>query len=413
MRIIVITDGPVAGTGFSEEMKHLTFRWAQNKHEVIWLSLQHFGCPIDYYDFMFPDLPHKNAKVKIVGNWGSPKDFGSRIFPRHYAEYTPDIVLLMGDPYLLDKYAPLKKRMGFPLIHYVTLDGLPIPLKWLNKLRVPNLLVTMTNWARQEYAKLGINSATIYHGVNWEWWQTTKENKMKARQKYNVPEDCVVFINWEVNQHRKRLDALLRCWKQFKPETKNAKLLLWTDWDCRLGWDLESLIKQLDIPRETILSPKDLTGHHKLWEMAEPVTTTKEIAMLGDVYVSTTSGEGFGKCSLEAQTLGIPVIITKYSACPEVVGDAGVLVRSYYGQKGRFRWHDNVRTVEGALVNEKLFTEALYRMYDNKEERLKLGLLGKQHSKQFDYDRAVIPRWLNLFKQINPDILLMKELLQI
>jgi len=413
MKIMVISDGPTSGTGFGEELRHLVFRWVQMGHEVIWLSLQHFGCPTDYYDFMFPDLPHKNAKVKIIGNWGNPKDFGSRIFPRHYTEYTPDVVLLMGDPYLLDKYVPLKKRMGFPLIHYITLDGLPIPLRWLDKLHVPNLLVTMTDWARQEYAKLGINSVTIYHGVNWEWWSTTKENKMKVRQKYNIPEDCVVFINWEVNQHRKRLDALLRCWKQFRPETKNAKLLLWTDFWCRLGWDLEPLIKQLGIPRETILSPKDLTGKDKLWEMAEPVTTTKEIAMLGDVYVSTTSGEGFGKCMLEAQALNMPIIITKYSSTPEVVGNAGILVPSYRGQKGRFRWHNSVRSVEGAVVNEKLFTEGLYRLYDNKEERVKLGLLGKEHSKQFDYDKVIVPRWLSLFKQINPDLILAKELLEI
>ena len=139
----------------------------------------------------------------------------------------------------------------------------------------------------------------------------------------------------------------------------------------------------------------------------------KEIAMLGDVYVSTTSGEGFGKCLLEAQVLGMPVVATKYSAVPEVVGKAGVLVPSYRGRKGLFRWHDNIRSVDGAVVNEERFAEALYRMYVSKEERDRIGMIGRKHAQTFDYDKYIVPQWNDVLSKINPDIVMAHELLNI
>ena len=755
MHLFLISDGCYSGTGFGEELKNLAFRWAQQGHEVTWLDLQHMGSPATAYDTDFPDIPHKGSKVRRLGNWGNPRSFGSEVFIRHYEEYCPDIVLLLGDPYLMQSYARLKMQVGFPLIFYVTLDGLPIQPDWIPLLQVPNVLVTITEWARQEYRKFGLEPTTIHHGINWLWWQTTPENKLKVREKYGIDPETIVYISWDTNQHRKRLDALLRCWKQFRPETKNTKLILYTDWNCysddtevltrggwklfkdvtysdqiatlnpkidkleyyhpnniikykfagkmfrqrgksidvlvtpnhrlwmrtygnddfsefkfvearkspkkvkykrdvkiwrgsepqyfilpcvernypfgkevveekwikmddwlrffgiwiaegstshpskgnylirvaqknkakkqtigewmnklpfhikeikngfriyskqlwsylkpfgkakekyipknikelsrkqlkilfdammlgdgtsntghgmvystaskrladdvqeialkigfagtisksysnkngkrfgiyrisissirnltpqlnfpkegrswvdynnmvycvevhnhiiyvrrngracwcgncRLGWDIdEHLIKQYDIPRETILSPKDLTGHPKLWELAEPIEKVKEIAMLGDVYVSTTSGEGFGETLLQSQALGMPVIVTKYSACPEVVGNAGVLVPCYRGRAGRFRWHDSCRSVEGGIVNEGLFTKALNTMYTNKEYRTNLGKLGRLHSKMFDYDEVIIPMWNSLLSQINPDILMMRETLKL
>lgn len=423
MHVFAISDGPYSGTGFGEELRQILFRFAQHGHEVTWLSLQHFGYPITCYDYMFPDLPHKNAKIRVVGNWGRPQDFGSKIFPKHYKEFTPDLVLLMGDPYLIDKYARLKVTLGFPLVFYVTLDGLPIPPEWKTKLEVPNVLVTMTDWARKQYANLGVQSVTIHHGINWWWWSTTKERKQQIRRQYEIPDDCTVFISWDLPQHRKRPDALIRCWKQFRPETKNTKLVLWSDWDCRIGHTIEGknpltgektgLLRLYDIPRETVLGPRELTGGDKLWEAAEPPEKVREIAQLGDVYVSSSSGEGFGRCNLEAMSMGIPVVATKYSAIPEVVGDAGILIPCYRGQAGRFRWHSNIRHVEGGIVNERKFAEALNRMYDHKDERVKLGLLARERAKMFDYEKHVVPRWLSLLEQINPDLILSRELLGI
>jgi len=227
-----------------------------------------------------------------------------------------------------------------------------------------------------------------------------------------IPEDCVLYINWEVNQHRKRLDALLRCWKAFKPESKNAKLLLYTDWNMehKLGWNIEDLIEQYNVPRDTIYSPTDLFKIPKYWEVSETSDELRRVARLGDIYISTTSGEGFGKCALEALSLGMPVIITNYSACPEVCVKGSILIPCYEGQAGKYRHDDRRRSVAGGIVNEEKFTEAMLYLYNNPKERESLGKVGRKWAKEFDYDTKIIPQWIELFESINLEEIMLAEL---
>ena len=419
---MVIGDGPKSGTGFGEEMRNIFYRLVQTgDFKVTWFALTEQGFPIDLPDSVFPDMPHKGATIKVISNRGDPMLRGANTFPKHYLTYNPEIVFFMGDPINIAGYVDepyfWKDKFHFPFYMYVTLDGLPIHPSWMKFLKKVNILITMTEWAQVEYMKKGLAPAYIYHGVNWNWWATSKKKKEAIRKKYNIPEECILFINWDVNQHRKRIDALLRCWKEFHPETKNAKLLLYTDWqmDKKLGWNIEDLIEEYEIPRETIISPLELTGKPKFWEVMEPPEVLREIATLGDIYVSTTSGEGFGKCALEALSLGMPVIITDYSACSEVCKKGSILVPtiqigfSKYG----FRWHDRTRAVEGGIVNEEKFTEAMVYLYNNADERKKLGRQARVWAKEFDYDTKIIPQWLHLFSSVSPEKIMMAEMLQV
>ena len=270
----------------------------------------------------------------------------------------------------------------------------------------------MTEWAQIEFVKVGLAPAAIHHGVNWSWWKPLqRKEKMALRKKYNISSDTTIFINWDVNQHRKRMDALLRCWSNFKPENKNAKLLLYTQWQMDMGWDINNLIEQYKIPRETIISPIDLQGSPKYQECAESVIKLKEIASLGDIYVSTTSGEGFGKCSLEALSLGMPVIITDYAASSEVCAKGSMLIPTYKGRKGRFSYPEMFRGVELGLVDEEKFTEAMLELYYNPKERYELGMIAREWARNFDYDNIIVPKWRELLISINPDEILLSEAL--
>ena len=421
---MLIGDGPKSGTGFGEEMRNVFYRLVQTgDFEVTWFSLTDQGFPIMLPDSVFPDLPQKGAKIRVVSNRGDPFSFGASTFPKHYLTYNPEIVFFMGDPRNIAGYvdAPFfwKDKFHFPFFMYVTLDGLPVHPNWMQWLRKVNVLIAMTEWAREEYLNADeeeiLQPAAIHHGINWNWWKNNEKIKSRLREKYKIPENCVLFINWEVNQHRKRIDALLRCWKAFKPESKNAKLLLYTDWkmEKKLGWNIEDLIKQYDIPRETIISPLELQKTPKFWEVMEEPKKVREIARLGDIYISTTSGEGFGKCPLEAMSLGMPVIITDYSACSEVCKKGSILVPCYEGQIGRFRFDDRRRSVEGGIVNEEKFTEAMVYLYNNEVEREALGRQARRWAKEFDYDTKIIPQWISLFNYISPEKIMMAELLQV
>jgi len=417
---MVIGDGPTSGTGFGEELRNVFFRLVQTgEFEITWFSLSDLTFPRMLSDDIFPDIPHKGAKIRVVGNRGDPMAFGANTFPKHYLTYNPDAVFFMGDPTNIAGYieAPYfwKEKFHFPFYMYVTLDGLPLHPSWTKWLSHVNVLVAMTDWAQMEYVKAGFQPASIHHGVNWNWWSNNKKTKAKLRAKYGIPEDCTLFVSWDVNQYRKRTDALIRCWRDFHPETKNAKLLLYTDWNLggSMGWNIEGLISQYKVPRQNIISPIQIQGAPKYWSSAETPEQLKKIVCMGDIMLSTTSGEGFGKTGLEAMAMNLPAIITDYSACSEVHQKGSVLVPTYRGRAGRYRMDDRRRSVEAGVVDEKKFVDAMIYLYENEGERRKLGREARRWSKEFDYDKKIIPQWIKLLGNLDTDLIAAKELLNI
>jgi glycosyltransferase involved in cell wall biosynthesis len=195
----------------------------------------------------------------------------------------------MGDPRNIKPWKEVKQQIPVPLIFYATLDGLPVRPIWRTYFSYCNMVLAMTEWATYEFLKADIPvNGYIHHGVNYHYWDTNDEEKSRLRRKYRIDEDTILFISRDVNQHRKRYDVLLKCWRDFKPESKNAKLLLWTDWNCRFGFNIEQRIAQYKVPRHTIISPEDLTGFPKFWECAVTVEEELEIAKLADVYCSAS-----------------------------------------------------------------------------------------------------------------------------
>ena len=406
-----------AGTGFSEEMRNIGFRLAQTGlYEIYWVGINYVGMEMNISDITFPDIPAKGAVIKNISGVGPIDSYGFNGFEKAFNKYFPDLTITLGDPKQFIPY--VRERMKpdgikFPYLAYATLDGSPINPEWRSIFSGTNVNVAMTEWGMKEYLNAGINmNGYIHHGVNWNFFSTNKEEKAAVRNKLGIHEDTTIFISWDVNQHRKRIDALLDCWKAFKPESKKAQLFLNMDSDCSIGWNIERLIEQKEIPRETILLPENLYGRRKNWEQAETIDFHRAISLIGDVYVSTTSGEGFGKCALEAMSLGMPVIITDYSACSEVCQHGSILVPTYPGHAGRFRWHDSTRTTNGGIVDQEKFVEAMLRLYDNPDERLELGLRAREWAKQFDYDTQTLPAWLDMLGRINPDLILAEEVLR-
>jgi len=413
-KLMVCSDVIHAGTGFSEELRNVLFRLVQTgEYEVYWIGLQHIGYDMNYSDLMWSDLRHTGATIKMVSGRGPPELYGIRGFKRNFHRFAPDLFLMMGDPQHFGPYVKAKEMVPYPLMAYTTLDGLPIHPSWREIFVGVNVTLAMTEWAMLEFQKAGIPTAGyIHHGVNWQWMVSNKIEKYKVRRSFEIPDDVTLFMSWDANQFRKRYDVLLECWKKFHPESKKALLFLYTDSDCFLGWKMEDLIEQIGVPRHTVLLPEDVYGRRKYFEQAEPMEFHRMICQMGDVYVSATGGEGFGKCPVEAFSLGMPAVITDYSACSEVCEKGSILVPTYEGDVGRFRYHDKIKKVQMGLVNQEKFVEALLRLYDNPEERKELGAQAREWAKTFDYDTQIIPGWLDILSRINPDVMLAEMILK-
>lgn len=414
--IMCIGDGPFSGTGFGGELANIMYRLVQSgEYDVSWQSLQHVGYPIDLPSSVFPDLPKKKVNIRLYGTYGDQQSFGADAFVKNYRTINPDLVFFMGDPKNLLPYEQYKVRLGFPLVFYVTLDGTPVSPAWAKSLSLANLAVAMTEWAANEYRKIGCSPAWIHHGTNTKWWNITEEQKLEMKRKVGLEDDVVVFTNWDVPQFRKRPDVLLRCWKEFNKKPRKAVLNFYADWNMQssLGFNIENLAAQYGVSLDNIIDPISLQGSPKLWMSSERPETLKQNVGFGDIYVSPTSGEGFGKCGLDAMAMSMAVAITDYSACSEVHRKGSILVPCYEGRAGRYRCDDRRRSVEGGIVNEEKFVEAMEYLYEDENERRRLQKEARRWSKEFDYDTVILPQWKRLLGPLDVDVLAIKELLQI
>ena len=54
--------------------------------------------------------------------------------------------------------------------------------------------------------------------------------------------------------------------------------------------------------------------------------------LMSDLYIQPSWHEGFGNASLEAMSFGMPALVSRYTAQPEVVGSTGIIVHQLSGQ---------------------------------------------------------------------------------
>ena len=126
-----------------------------------------------------------------------------------------------------------------------------------------------------------------------------------------------------------------------------------------------------------VLAPENLT----MWEGVEEEKMAEIYGMM-DCLVHPSYGEGFGLPVLEAMACGIPVIASKNSSLPEVVGDAGILVECdpepYFTREG---WVHH-RTKISAL------RDAMELVFRDEELRGRLARMGVERASEFTWERA-------------------------
>jgi glycosyltransferase involved in cell wall biosynthesis len=152
-------------------------------------------------------------------------------------------------------------------------------------------------------------------------------------------------------QARKNVDLLVRAVRQLRAAGLPHRLVL----AGRRGWKGEAAFAEI---------ARDDTA---LW-LGE--TTPDDLAALyalADAFCSPSGYEGFGFTVAEAMAAGVPVVASRNSSLPEVVGDAGVLL--------------------DALTPEAI-AEALRPLLEDPGRRRALCAAGKARAAAFSWERA-------------------------
>ena len=303
MKLAIFSNAPWCATGYGQQTKQLTTRLVADGHEVA-----------------------------VIANWGltgAPQNHGGLVvFPQGQHPYSIDTadgfadywlgdeggrVIVLYDVWPLMDHPDLFKKHD--TYYWTPIDHQPVPPKvhaWAKN----HQTIAMAEWGQQQLAEAGIESDYIPHAVEAVFRPTPSD----WRDMVKVPQDAhvstVVSANIGMSPPRKRWAENLIAWRMFAEQHDDAYLYLHTQLRHQRGIDLVSSIELWGLPTDRVRIV-DQFSYAAGFVLPEDLA---RIYTASDVLLQATAGEGFGIPAIEAQACGTPVIVTDFSAQPELVG---------------------------------------------------------------------------------------------
>jgi hypothetical protein len=198
------------------------------------------------------------------------------------------------------------------ILSWVPIDHMnvvPAVEKWLRRENVTPVAMSKHGLAACE--RKDIEAVYIPHALEKHWKPTVTEDPWPGRFVVTIPN-----ANKGVFPSRKAWGENILAFALFAKTRPDALLYLHTEARPLGGIDLVALTEAAGIDSKQVIFA-DQYGHR----MGVPDDIMAQIYSRTDVLLSASAGEGFGLPVLEAQACGTRVIVSNFSAQPELVGD--------------------------------------------------------------------------------------------
>jgi glycosyltransferase involved in cell wall biosynthesis len=325
--ILAWCDSPTAITGFGTVANHvLRSLWDTGKYEIDVLGINYVG---DFYDR--EKFPYQITPSRLL----NPRDpYGTDAFLKAVASKVYDYIWILNDVPVVHKSA---KKFGELLsniethagkrpivIYYYPVDCHVIPFA-ADMLRVCDIPVAYMDYGRKETLKVMPELASklqqISHGVDSNVYRPlTADERRDARNTFfSLAGDKFLIVNVNRNNPRKNMPLTLQAFAEFKKKVPESYLYLHTSprdpsspyidlFGCcySLGLDIG---KDVGFP-----------ANYDIGKGGVPANILNMLYNCGDVFLTTTYGEGYGLSIVEAMSAGIPVIAPKNTNIPEFEG---------------------------------------------------------------------------------------------
>jgi glycosyltransferase involved in cell wall biosynthesis len=305
MRILWASNAPWAPSGYGTQTTQVVRRLAADGHQVAIAANYglHGSVRGDPNLPGVPILPMGNAEV------------GNDILPAHHAMWSEDGPALLLGLYDVWKYDAARFE-GIPSAWWTPIDHDPVPplvTAWAKG----HPTIAMSRFGERALADAGVDAHYVPHAIETDVFRPG--DKAAARTGMGWDQDAF-YIVVNATAHgvpmRKSWDQLLDAVGRFMARHPLARLHLHSSQVGISGPDLRELCAAADIPPDRVSwapSYAYLIGQIGPDHMAT-------LYQAADVLLSPSKGEGFGIPVIEAQACGLPVIVSDFSAQPELVG---------------------------------------------------------------------------------------------
>jgi len=355
------------------------------------------------------------GRVNQMGKWvyrniliypSGEDPFAEDVALKYYVDFKADILVWFKDIWVMRHL----HKHSINMVPYVPIDHSPVSPSITSKLHTAFFVLTPSRHGQRELMQAGLEPDIIYlpHGVDTEKFRyVPPEEKKKFKRHWFLDEDDFTVLLIARNQSRKLISRQLRVYKRFlelNPDVK-SHLYLWTS------------VKPYRMPFETYTGVADVgvnllpeimnlgLGDYVIWPDEELVKegipdvggrwNLHSLYAAADVLLGLTGGEGFFMPGLEAESVGVPILVTGYASAPEICGSGYVVPYSDYVIM-------NTPGTRYALVDIDKGAEALTKILNS--DWGKLSRKARRFAERFDWRRIISNYWIPFLDECEKEL---------
>lgn len=272
-KILIHSNGHDAFTGFGKNIKNvLTYLYKTGKYDLVEAANQ---APFFHPSYeltpwkKYGTMPESNGDIDSEIS-KSPDKRDLILRRAAYGDFGIDRLVSIEKPDLYIGIEDCWAFWGYPKIPYpqknwwnktncmiwTTLDSLPLSDSSISLAKGSKHFYVWSEFAEKALKKKGVCHAGTLHGAMdcSHFHRLPESKKLDLRKKSGISEDCFVSGFVFRNQLRKTVGDLLEALSIFQKRHPNipSKVILHTSWS--EGWPLPSLIKELELKNEDILT---------------------------------------------------------------------------------------------------------------------------------------------------------------
>ena len=391
IKVLIVSTHINQVNGYSK----VTFNILQQLAAQPWISLVHFGTQ----KLANGDLGRKYPTgVKVIDGTAMEKQkmagFAFSELPGVITSEKPDIVFIYNDLSVICGYIEeIRKAIQnrfFGLWAYVDSNYKSQPQPLIDILnRDVERIFCFTKYWKDEIKSQGITRPVdvMNHGINTQMVRPIPKDL--ARQTLGLPKDVFLFSSINRNMPRKRLDILVMSFVKLivRFPVKPIFMLVVADKGDKGGYQLfEIFSRELKLAGATT----DTFGNRLLITSSNTCYKDDDINLLyncADVGVSCAEGEGWGLCSFEQMSIGIPQIVPEIGGYTEYCNNNNSIM-----VKPKMRYYipqvHNTVTGEAQIVDTEDVAKAMERYVFDEDLRKLHGKLAKEKISEYTWDRC-------------------------
>lgn len=376
MKVLWVSNAPWCGTGYGVQTQLVAQRLKDDGHDV--------AIAVNY------------------GLQGAAQRWrGIQILPMGYDQFSNDIIPshaekhLGGEPgdgwviTLFDVWAFRNPRFQrFNLACWVPIDHLPVPPMVAGFLRESFARpIAMSKFGQRQLEVAGLEAMYAPHGVDTNIFKPG--DKALARDVLGLSADAFIVTMNAANKGadiiRKSFFEVFAAVSQLRQEHSDVFLYVHADQYPPGGVKLTEVAAAVGLTDDTIAFAEPYA-----YRLGYPPEVMSLVYAASDVLAAPSRGEGFGVPVIEAQACGVPVIVSNFSAQPELVGDGWLA-------EGEAEWH---APQSSAFFKPYAWSilDGLRAAYDNRTDEPNAKCLAK--AAEYDADLVHDRYWRPIMKEL-------------